>query len=326
MIKGLGNTPQITSIQKQQTVKQTKATEPVKKTASKSTSFVKSIQSGLAKINLKSIGNLFKSVLAKKTPSQMQKNHQALDISLPTHPSRPDMLANTAPGKPLCELDDKQLTKTLMKAEGPHGPRFKSSLRTANDIKQSGVLDDMKLLVQRDMAETESELFRSVEDDAVLVMSDLSQLSPEKIETLKNKAYEHPEVNETYDEAIKMGHFGSDRHKQYGALVEALTGGIISAEEAMAMNPTGGIPGPGDNEVPLVGRFDNMARHAMRHDATGFLLTRFDIGPGYSTQTTMLGMDESNPLSGQWLGVIRETVDGSDMPDFSHVGKPSRFA
>jgi hypothetical protein len=74
----------------------------------------------------------------------------------------------------------------------------------------------------------------------------------------------------------------------------------------MAMNPSGGLPGPGMNEIPLIGAFDSVARHAMRHDATGFLLTRFGIGPGYGSPTTPLGLNNSNPLAGQILGIARE--------------------
>ena len=65
----------------------------------------------------------------------------------------------------------------------------------------------------------------------------------------------------------------------------------------------------------------------MRHDATGFLLTRFGVGPGYGTPTTLLGRDKDDPLAGQWLGVLREAVSTSSvLPDTSHVGAPVEWA
>ena len=172
-----------------------------------------------------------------------------------------------------------------------------------------------------------SEFSRTIDDDTREVLQGFKSMSAEALQAKKTAAYQHPEVARDKPEAIASGYYGSKQHKQYGALVSQLTAGIISPEEAMAMNPSGGIPGPGMKEVPLVGRIGAFSRHAMRHDATGFLLTRFGVGPGYGTPTTPLGRDKDDPLAGQWLGVLREAVSTSSvLPDTSHVGAPVEWA
>jgi len=58
--------------------------------------------------------------------------------------------------------------------------------------------------------------------------------------------------------------------------------------------------------------------HAIRHDATGFLVTAFDIGPGYG------GKDGRVMYNGQIEGIARELMIGkSEMPSTENVGKPS---
>jgi len=201
---------------------------------------------------------------------------------------------------------------------------FTSPLRGADQIRQSGVLERMARV--QGVKVPASELNRTIEHDAILVQQDLARMSPEQIAKLKEAAYSHPECKADLDPAIKMGHYGSAKHKEYGALIEKLTGGIISAEEAMAMNPTGGIPGPNDKKIPLFADFGPVARHAMRHDATGFLKTRLNVGPGYGSKTTIFGRQSNDPLAGQILGVTREIFHSSKLPVSDHVAKPGRFA
>jgi hypothetical protein len=200
--------------------------------------------------------------------------------------------------------------------------RFNTPVRGAEEIRQSGALQEFAKL--QGVQVPKSELNRSLEHDAFLVRQGLAKMTPEQIAELKQKAYAHPEVKSDLAEAKKTGHYGSAKHKQYGATVEYLTGGVISAEEAMAMNPSGGLPGPGTKEIPLASKIDPVARHAMRHDASGFLMTRFGIGPGYGTKTTPMGLKSNSPLAGQYLGVIREAVHGTDLPGYAHVGAPVR--
>jgi hypothetical protein len=142
---------------------------------------------------------------------------------------------------------------------------------------------------------------------------------------MKKAAYEHPEGKGDLDPAIKMKHYGSERHRKFGETVEFLTGGVISAEEAMAMNPTGGIPGDGVKEIPF-STLGPIARHAMRHDATGFLMNRFEVGPGYGSKTSFLGRASTDPLAGQILGLAREVLSPTeDLPSGDQAGKSGRF-
>lgn len=198
------------------------------------------------------------------------------------------------------------------------------ALRTSDEILESGVLTSFGVLENVEVEA--SEFDRTVDDDAILVKQGLAKMTPEEVSALKNQAYEHPEAVKGTPVAIQSGHYGSKLHREYGALVEKLTGGVISAEEAMAMNPSGGLPGPGNKEVPFAKDIAPVARHAMRHDATGFLLTRFGVGPGYGSKTTPLGLEKDNPLAGQVLGVLREMFTPSELPDGEEVAKPGRFA
>ncbi len=238
------------------------------------------------------------------------------------------VISGTGPtgGVSLSHLSDQALVQTLMRSEDVHGCRFPSILRDASAIEKSGILTDFKALAARNIAVPESEFDRSLADDAVLVMSDFAKMTPQEIHTLKENAYKHPEAVRDLPLAIEKGYYGCNQHKQYGAIVEALTGGVISAEEAMAMNPTGGIPGPGAKEVPLVGRFDSGLRHAMRHDATGFLITRFNVGPGYGSEDIPIALGKTNPLSGQVLGLLREAIgEPSTLPNFDYVAQSGRY-
>ncbi len=201
--------------------------------------------------------------------------------------------------------------------------RFGSALRGADVIQESGVLDAFKSI--KDVEVPESERDRTIDDDAVLVMQGLADLTPEQIEQMKENAYNHEEGQAAVKEALECEHYGSENHKQYGALVERLTGGVISAEEAMAMNPTGGLIGPGVSILRHLDGIDSLKRHAMRHDATGFLKTRFGVGPGYGSKTSMFGRDSDDPLAGQIFGWAREIGEESDFEDHSHVAKSGRF-
>lgn len=213
-----------------------------------------------------------------------------------------------------------------MNSQNEKGARFQSVYRGKEELSRSGILADLSILAERGIEVPKSEVDRSIQDDAVLVMSDLSKLTENQIETLKMKAYFHPETVRDLPISIEKGYYGSDQHKQYGALVESLTGGVISAEEAMRMNPCGGLPGPGGREIPLLNSIDFMQRHALRHDAVGFLISHFGVGPGYGTPTTPLGLDSHNPLAGQILGVLRESlVTPSVFPKSDHVGSDERF-
>ena len=163
---------------------------------------------------------------------------------------------------------------------------------------------------------------RTVEDDVNRIRTELSRLPPKIIQIMKNAALADPQVKSQMAEA-KATHwyrpqpyYGSELHKRYGALVERLTGGVLSAEEAMRMNPSGGRAGPG--MISFAIESGPLAAHAIRHDAEGFLKSFFSIGPGYG------GFNGESCLSGQFEGIEREIVKGpSKLPDASGVGAPS---
>jgi hypothetical protein len=244
---------------------------------------------------------------------------KALRTPTPT-PSSPSM---TVAAPPDVGGNSDQIAR--MKAdEAAHKLSGAGASRTPDEVRDSGVLDAFAALEGVEVPKSEKD--RTVADDSVLVRQGLSKMTPEQIEELKEKAYKHPEVEQDLPDAIKMKHYGSEKHRKYGELIEELTGGVISAEEAMAMNPTGGLPGPGAKEIPLIGHIEPIARHAMRHDATGFLLTRFGVGPGYGSKTTAIGRASDDPLGGQILGVFREMFTPSDLPKGDTATKGERFA
>jgi hypothetical protein len=232
-------------------------------------------------------------------------------------------------GKPgYTAMSDKELVSSLMRAEKADGSsRFSGIRRDAKAIEASGVLKDFQQLAERDIQAPNSEFDRSIADDSLLVMKDFAKMSPEQIQTLKDKAYQHPEFAPDLKGSLDKGYYGCNQHKAFGALVEQMTGGILSAEEAMSMNPCGGIPGAGADEIPLASQIGAISRHAMRHDATGFLLTRFGTGPGYGSPTSVFGLASNNPMAGQILGIARETFGpSSEFPEFNHIAMPERFA
>lgn len=229
--------------------------------------------------------------------------------------------------EPLCNRSDNEFIEALMKGVGDKGKsRFGDINRGAAAIAASGVLADFRQLETRNIQVPASEYDRSIADDAVLVMKDLAKLSPQQIASMKDQAFKHPEFAAEHQGAIDKKYYGSAKHKEFGALVERLTGGVLSAEEAMSMCPCGGIPGDGHREIPLASSIAPVARHAMRHDALGFLLTRFGVGPGYGSPTTPFGLNSSEPMAGQILGIAREVLrEASVMPESGHVAKPERF-
>lgn len=228
---------------------------------------------------------------------------------------------------PYAHLSDKALLETLMQGrDNQNVPAFQGILRKAKEIADSGVLRGFRELAARGIEVPASEFHRTTSDDAVLVMKGFAKMSPDQIHQLKEKAYHHREVAPELQGALDKNYYGSPQHKVFGALVEQLTGGVLSAEEAMAMCPCGGIPGDGAKEVPLIGKIDAVQRHAMRHDALGFLMTRFGVGPGYGSKTTPFGLASDNPLAGQVLGIAREIFhEASVFSSGEKAATPDRF-
>jgi len=250
------------------------------------------------------------------------------------------------PSRAQAALSNQQAREELAASQGAGGGRFAGSARDAAAIEESGVLAEFAKL-DTSKLEKKSEAKRSIDDDAMLVRKGFSKFSAEEIHEMKENAYagtfsderkgvntnptdkktkkHRKEILKEEKGAIKRNYFGSETHKEYGAMVEHLSGGLISAEEAMAMNPTGGIAGPG--HLGFAFEKDNaLRRHGIRHDAVGFLKTRFNVGPGYGTKTTKLGLKSSNPLAGQWLGIGRQVLKGDERFDTSRIGTAERFS
>lgn len=266
-----------------------------------------------------------KSRLTAQTQPALEHSQQGLEQKIETASPQKMQAQSLELGSHLQRQDGSlNLLKDMLQApqNKNESARFLSVKRDSQELRRSGILDDLQVLPEC-IVDQKSELYRGIEDDSREVLQGLRQMTPEQIDGLKREAFKHPEVNQDLQASIDAGYYGSEPHKQYGALVETLTAGIISAEEAMGMNPSGGIPGAGMDKLPLISEIGAVARHALRHDATGFLLSRFQVGPGYGTPTTpVLGMDKDNQYGGQWLGILREACSSSIFPDTSHVGKP----
>lgn len=231
----------------------------------------------------------------------------ALDLAAGNYAEQLDLRARSKQGELLSEgaVDGRE--------RFGHDP-----LRDADDIAASGVLEAFATIDVSD-AKDKDEFFRTLEDDANLVKADLAEMSPEQIGELKKQLMDASKGSDDEKTAIAEGYYGSDLHKQYGATIELLTGGVISAEEAMVMNPSGGRAGPGSSSIG----WDEgvMARHAIRHDAAGFLGQKMGVGPGYGTKSSFLGLDSDNPLAGQFAGIAREMRNPSELPAIDHVMK-----
>lgn len=212
---------------------------------------------------------------------------------------------------------------------------FDSIVRDEEAIRNSGLLEEFAK-IDTEHLEGKSEFDRTLEDDSMLVRKGLSKYTPEQLAALKESAFGDDkavasgadpkwakEVQSDQAAAVDDDYYGSELHREYGATVEELSGGLISAEEAMAMNPTGGIAGPGAKGVAF--QDGPLRRHAVRHDAVGFLKTRFDAGPGYGTKTSAVGLQSDNPLAGQILGIAREVTNPSEQVAHDDVASSARM-
>ncbi len=99
--------------------------------------------------------------------------------------------------------------------------------------------------------------------------------------------------------------------RQYGAAMERATGGALSAGEAIALNTSGGLVGPGDGWMTQVlevttGWIPGVKAHGVLHDAAGFLAGSdgFGVGPGYLyLGHNFFGMSKTLPIAGQVEGI-----------------------
>jgi RHS repeat-associated protein len=99
--------------------------------------------------------------------------------------------------------------------------------------------------------------------------------------------------------------------RQYGEAMERMTQGALTAGEAIALNPSGGLVGPGDGWMTQVlevttGWIPGVKAHGVLHDAAGFLAGKdgFGVGPGYLyLGHNFFGMSKTLPIAGQVEGI-----------------------
>ncbi len=88
----------------------------------------------------------------------------------------------------------------------------------------------------------------------------------------------------------------------FGDLIEYLTGGWITSEEATRLNPGGGYMGPGESGVPVEDWMLGLGRHSRDHDGRGHMGSEHGVGPGYSA------WDPGTMTTGQIGGILRELI------------------
>ncbi|WP_161569220.1 WXG100 family type VII secretion target [Candidatus Oscillochloris fontis] len=106
-------------------------------------------------------------------------------------------------------------------------------------------------------------------------------------------------------EAGKLGlgiaqanYMGSRDHLRFGQVVGDTLG--VDAVFGAMLNPTGGMPGPGDLAIPT--GESSVSYHSAFHDAAGFMHTYYEIGPGYDYLNREWSSTD-NPLTGQVSGL-----------------------
>jgi len=108
----------------------------------------------------------------------------------------------------------------------------------------------------------------------------------------------------TFDFAKKGESFwGTTDQLRHGKILGDTFG--IDPAFGSLLNPTGGLAGPGDTPIYLVGE-NSMAVnvHGAVHDAGGYLKNYHDVGPGYHyVPGTWQILDTTNPLAGQVDGI-----------------------
>ncbi len=118
----------------------------------------------------------------------------------------------------------------------------------------------------------------------------------------------------------QANYMGSRDHLRFGQVVGD-TLGLDAAFGAM-LNPTGGMPGPGELAIPT--GESAVSYHSAFHDAAGFMHTYYEIGPGYDYLNREWSSTD-NPFTGQasgltyWNGkfLAREFLNNSlDKGDF----------
>ena len=101
-----------------------------------------------------------------------------------------------------------------------------------------------------------------------------------------------------YFGVTQLNYMGSRDQLRFGQIVGDTLG--IDAVFGAMLNPTGGMPGPGEWAIPT--GESAVSYHAAFHDAGGFLKNHFDVGPGYNYLNAE-NRPADDPLTGHESGL-----------------------
>ncbi|MBI2390153.1 MAG: VCBS repeat-containing protein [Deltaproteobacteria bacterium] len=154
----------------------------------------------------------------------------------------------------------------------------------------------------------------------------LSEADLAKVESTRNARLdqlakpENAALKAAYDDVMSGRTELTVSQLRYGRAVEIITGQKISALEAIALNPTGGLVGPGNGVLaqvldPTTGWIPGVRIHAVVHDASGWLgsvardthtIGGLGVGPGYFyAGFNLFGLEKANMVGGQLEGIAR---------------------
>jgi hypothetical protein len=158
--------------------------------------------------------------------------------------------------------------------------------------------------------------------NAKLSDADLSKVEAARAAKLEELSKpENAALKAAYDDAMCVNpETFSASQLRYGRAVEIITGGKISAQEAIALNPSGGLVGPGNGVLeqvldPTTGWIPGIRVHAVVHDASGWLASGakdsytiggLGVGRGYFyAGYNLFGLEKTNMVAGQVEGIAR---------------------
>jgi hypothetical protein len=125
------------------------------------------------------------------------------------------------------------------------------------------------------------------------------------------------------DESMHPEFMGSPDQLAYGRIVGDVSG--LNPGLASLLNPTGGMPGAGNEAYDDFGRNSSLGMWGTQHDAMGYLRHNMGIGPGYRVlDDPSPGDGPEGPMSGQWTGAkFWSNADGEGLGSgsFSEFGK-----
>ena len=147
------------------------------------------------------------------------------------------------------------------------------------------------------------------EEDVELSLNEYLKLLNQRRETLKqSQGHWYGSLSVVPGMSMDNDHiWGSKRQYLYGSIVSEIFGDKdikIVPFMCVALNPTGGICGSGNN-VLYNGSLDSVLTiHSCIHDASGYCYTYHGIGHGYNYLNTWLALPTGFALSCQLMGLL----------------------